>query len=119
VFEKSEYDDFYFSSRVCLRGPPVIDVMLGNVRVGKVRGSRSRARGFYKYYLLHSPPYSLYCYSSSLICPPSLLCPRCRFVAMSAKVEVEVEDVVKTLLAISSPQLPHSYSFSAMTHRFL
>jgi hypothetical protein len=45
VFEKLEYDDFYFSSRVCLRGPPVIDVMSGNVRVGKVRGSRSRARG--------------------------------------------------------------------------
>jgi hypothetical protein len=38
-----------------------------------------------------------YCDSSSLIFPPSLLRPRHHFVAMSAKVEVEVEDAVKTL----------------------
>jgi hypothetical protein len=45
VFEKSEYHAFYISSRVCLLGPPVIEVKSGNVRVGKVRGSLSGARG--------------------------------------------------------------------------
>jgi hypothetical protein len=49
-----------------------------------------------------------HCYSSSLICPPSLLHPQHRFIAMSAKVEVEVEDAVKMLPTVSSPQLPHS-----------
>jgi hypothetical protein len=60
-----------------------------------------------------------YCYSSSLISPPSLLHPQRHFVAKSAKVEIKVEDAVKTLPAVSSPQLPHSSSFSTRTHRFL